>query len=539
MVRRTAQDWVAALNHAGQLASALAQEFDRIEAHDAKLALDGENRTVGIVAHDGTTVPFGPAHGLRALVVGDSITAQAEVTLSLASPYVVDNGDGTMTVTRNGHAVAPGYPFRVVGPQASTNLMAGEVLAVTDDNNFTATIQGVTHGVTSPSTGTVIFPLRRSARGWLTWLEVLRGELFRSTWCAVPGAATSDLLSLVLSTTAGPHDVAFVCAGMNDIYSDGDALATIQANAALLLAAVAARADRLYVLSVPPRNSADASWSAGKQTIHTGFNRWLYEQCLANGWHWISTARAVANGASYMNAAADEPDPAEAFMFDNTHPSSVGAYAIAKLVNALLPSPLGVTGWKPAHADELGADAGNIITDGSFATDAGGVATGWTVSDTSTNMSVTPTCEARTVAADGDALGKNQLLTINYGTASGTASTRFRKNNIHASLTAGQWVSFRVHFSVADAAGLLGIELAIFGTLASGRFWQVYGMNRDSNADPHTDTPIAGVLQTPPAQIPEDLNDVDIWVRPYISSAQSGDLVLKLWHPELRMWAAE
>lgn len=472
------------------------------------------------------------------LLVGDSITSQSEVTLSLSTPYAVDNGDGTVTVTRTSHGAGVGQPFRLISPAVATNVMEGVVTSVTDANNFVGTISGRLHAVVSATTGSVIFPQRRSTRGWYTWLETLLGEMFDTTWCAVGGARIQNCLALVEASDSSLHDVAFVCVGMNNIYADGDTLAAMQTYMQALLSAVESRARMVMLLSVPPRNSADANWSAGKQTIHTQFNRWLYEVARSSGYIWINTARTVANGVSYLNPAATEPDPIASFSFDNTHPSGPGAYAMGKAVYTAILPHIGVAGgWKPAHPDELGADAGMIVTDGTFATDTGGVATGWAQSDTTTNSIVGNSCEDRTVAADGDALGRNQLITYRYGTATGTASTRFRKNNIQASFTAGQMVQVRVPFSVADAAGLLALDLSITGTYSDSTVWQVHAHNQDTNADPFTDTPITGVLQTVPCLIPANLSDVDIWVRPFISSAQSSDLTIKLWHPQVRMWS--
>lgn len=512
-----------------------------IDAAGARVKFSGRGPYSGIDA-DGNRFSFGGAQSdafIKALLVGDSITSQSEVTLSLGSPYAVDNGNGTVTVTRTSHGCGVGQPFRLISPQESTNAMDGIITSVVDANNFIGTIGSRTHAVTSATAGSVILPQRRSVKGWYTWLETLLGEMFDTTWCAVGGARIQNCMTLVEASDSSLHDVAFVCVGMNNIYADGDSLATCKTYMEALLSVVEARSRMVVLLAVPPRNSADANWSAGKQTIHTQFNRWLYEVARTSGYIWINTPRVVANGASYRDASASEPDGTASFMFDNTHPSGVGAYGIGKAVYDAISNRVGVLGgWKPSHPDDLGADAGLVVTDGTFATDAAGVATGWAQSDTTTNSIVGNSCESRTVADHGDAVGRNQVITYRYGTATGTASTRFRKNNIQASLTAGQMLQVRVPFSVASAAGLLAVELAVFGTYTDGTFWQVYGCSQDSNADPFTDTPITGVLQTVPCQIPADLSDVDIWIRPYISSAQASDLTLKVWHPQVRMYEA-
>jgi len=65
----------------------------------------------------------------------------------------------------------------------------------------------------------------------------------------------------------------------------------------------------------------------------------------------------------------------------------------------------------------------------------------------------------------------------------------------------------------------------------------VYGSSLDSNVDVMTDSR-SGVLMTRPITIPPGITDADVWVRIYISSAQSvgNDLVVKMWQPVARMW---
>ena len=221
-----------------------------------------------------------------------------------------------------------------------------------------------------------------------------------------------------------------------------------------------------------------------------------------------------------------------AIAFDNTHPSAVGAYALGSAAYAAYPSSFWNTIPTAAHDDQLGADSGNLLTDSAFATNTGGVATGWATASSTANMNVATTCIPRTVSVDGDAFGYKQRYIISYGTATGTASTQFKKSSMHALMTPGRKVRFSVKVSADSAAtGLLGIETTIFGTTANG-FWLVYGMTLDSSADPLTGA-ISGTIFTPPAIVPPDLSDCFLYVRPYISSAQSSSLTIDIWQPRL------
>jgi len=482
-----------------------------------------------LVSGDGNSFPL--ASALRsALFVGDSITAYAETVLSTTS--VTNLGNGTANIQRTSHSLVVGQKVRLAAAaDPALNVMQATVISVTDANNVIASLDGPVHTVTGAS-AVVAFVDRSSTRGWPTWLETFSGEPLARTWSAIPGARIDDCAALLPLIAAGTTDMAFVCIGMNDIYTDGATLADMQAGWRDLVTQVRKRTSRIVVLSVPPRDSADGSWSSGKQTVHTAWNRWLYDQCAANGWEFVDTWSATSGGATYVNGAATNPDPLAAMAFDSTHPSMRGAAAIGGAVWAKVSKWFGVQGWKAAHPAAIGADAGNLLTGSDFATDTAGVATNWSRTDVTANMSATFTCASRTVASDGDAAGRNQLLTLNYGTASGTASCRLRRNAIHGLLVAGGSYVLSVPFSVAGATGLLGMELTALGT-ASGNTFFVQEHFQDSNADPMIGD-FSGRLITPVFVCPAGLSNLDIWVRPYLSSAQSGDVVIKLWQPLLR-----
>lgn len=475
------------------------------------------------------SVASGAGNLVRALFVGDSITAYAETTPAVTA--VTALGGGLANVQQTSHSLSLGQKIRIAAAATpEVNVLSATVVTVTDPNNFVVSLDGPVHQVT----GTV--PVinqqdRASTRGWVNWFESFAGQPLARTWAAVPGATIATATDLLSKITAGTESIAFVCIGMNDIYSRGDALTTMQANFSLLMAAVKQRANRIAVLSVPPRNSADSAWSTGKQTVHTGFNRWLYDQCAANGWEFIDTWRATQNGVTYVNAGAANPDPTTGFAHDNTHPSMRGAAAIGAAVWAKVSKFFGVQGWKAAHPAAIGAAAGNLLTASDFASATAGVASNWSKDSATANMGATFTVAARAVATDGDACGKNQVMTLNYGTAAGTASVRFRRNAVHGLLAAGQRYYMAVQFSVTGALGLVGLELAMFGTVGS-TFWLIFGHNQDSNALPITGD-FSGVLYTPIATCPAGLTNLDVWVRPYLTAAQTTDVVIKCWQPQI------
>lgn len=482
-------------------------------------------------------LPAYQTYPITALVCGDSITAYYDTALTLTAPYAVDNGDGTATFFRTTHGLGVGDSFRIGGAsQQKFNLMDGTVLKVLNSGSFTAKLTGRVNNITSSTGGTIYFPGRRSQRGWLCWVEEKMGTLFETTWCAMGAAKIANVMNLMTVTPLlDAYDYGFVMIGMNDVY-DGNSYTQIVTEYAELLARMRQKCKRVVILSISCRNSADSNWSAAKQAVHIQVNRWLYDYARANNCLFVDTWRSVANGVTYVDSSATNPDMNAVMAFDNTHPSGVGAKAIGYAVWDAIDDEIKVGPWVGAHNEQISTNAGNIFTNSDFATDTGGVATGWASSDSTTNMNVTPTVAARTVATDGDALGQNQIITCNYGTATGTASTRFRRNNFQASLTAGQYLQCFMPYSLSGALGLLAVSIELVLTDGTST-WLVYGSSLDSNADAFTDDR-SGVLITKPIVIPAGVTDADVWARIYLNSSQSAgnDLVVKFWQPVVRMW---
>lgn len=476
----------------------------------------------------GTLVAATPLRSL--LAVGDSITSYFEATVTVTS--ITNLGNGTARVNTAGHSMCVGQKIRTAAaPDPTVNRLSASIISITDANNFIISLDGQQHTVTGNSP-VMARQDRLSTRGWLNWLETLAKQPFAKTIAAVPGATISQMRSVVSNLPVGQEDFATICAGMNDIYSAGNSLATLQADFAGLLQAVKARTSNICIISVPCRDSADGAWDTTKQDIHTAFNRWLYDLAAYFGYDFVDSWAAVQGGVTYVNAANTNPDPNTSMAFDTTHPSMRGAYAIADAVLNVCSKKLGVRGWKAPHAAAINSAVGNLLTGSNFATNTAGVATGWLRDSVTANTSAVFTTEARTVVADGDSSGFNQVITANYGTSTGTAEFRFRKNGIHTVLTAGNSYQMYVPFTVTGALGLIGLELACFGTVGS-TFDLIFGHNQDSNTDAMVGS-FSGVLMTPVFVCPAGLTNMDTWVRGYLTSAQNTDVIVKLYQPLLK-----
>jgi lysophospholipase L1-like esterase len=488
----------------------------------------------GIIGGDSRLIKSGSRRPYTALVAGDSITAFGEANIAVTS--ITDNGDGTATVVKSSHLVNVGQPCRMnVTAQQATNVMDSSVVAVIDANTIKIALGGRTHKVTGGGSPNIVLPWRRGSRGWFSAMESYLGVPFQATWCAVGGATSSQIADLLDATPqAEIADLGFVCIGMNDIYALGTDFPTTQAAVKKLIDKVRARSTRMVIIAVPPRNSADsANWTSAKQAVHTKLTRWQHQYAQQIGALFYDPSGAVWNGVPYMNPAATNPDPNVSMMFDFTHPAHPAAKAMGYGIGALLAPDMGVKGWRPTHRSQIGTDTGNLLVNADFSASTAGVANTWTISSVTTGLNVTPSIAARSIASgDSDAIGFNQVITANYGTASGLGLLSFQRSGIQALLTPGSTIQWRMLASVANAIGLLALEITISGIVSGTTTWQVYGNGLDGNLKP-----VAGAfseyLMTPPAVVPAGLTSCNIFVRAIIDSTQTTDVTIKFAQPEM------
>lgn len=471
-----------------------------------------------------------------AIVLADSIGLYSEVVLTASA--LTNNGDGTATVTISaGHASCVGTPVRLGATTAKkTNAMDAVITAVASSTVFTCALAGRTHSATGAGPGNVAFPQRRSSKGFVTAYETLRGKQFDTiTWCTVGGGTAAHVHELARVSNPGPYSVAFVCVGMNNVYSVDQSFATAWAEIEALLTFARDVARYVVVVSIPPRDSGGAFWSSDKQTVHNQLNRRMHLECMRYGLIWINSWRATWGGVSYVNGGATNPDPTAAMTADGTHPSMPGAYAMAAAIDAKLTPLIDLDGYLAAHASMIGADAGNILTDSNF---SGGTTapTNWGITNVTSGASVTGSMENRTVAADGDAFGRNALATFNYGSASGQASFRYtRSSSLHASLTAGKKFKAYIPFSIKNGLDIQGFDLVIGGTMSGGQSWFVQGNLVDSNTDGFAGD-VEGLIETVESVIPSGISACQPYVRVLFGSGQTSDAEFRWWHPVFRVY---
>ncbi|HMW19354.1 MAG TPA: SGNH/GDSL hydrolase family protein, partial [Accumulibacter sp.] len=416
----------------------------------------------------------------KTLLVGDSI-AQFFLDSAPSVTAIVDNGNGTATATFSGsHNYYVGSEIFVnSAPQSKFNTFGSLVTAQQNSNPYTVTYALSSRN--SPVTGandaaTLCYYMKRySCLGGASWFEFFAGDKINWTLACAGGAESTQALTMLNDALSlgEIYDDVIVCCGMNDIYAHGNSYATNQTNLAALLVKAANTGARLWTLLVPPRNSADAIWSAGKQTIHNQTNKWLWEYTRSLGGTPIDLWRATHNGSTWINSGATNPDPTTGFTSssDYTHPLNIGASAMGLAISSVFSangprsfvgSHGGITGQGNLFANPKLTGTGGTKTAGS-GTINGTVPDSWTVEITWGTPTVTLTSPARTVSADGDADGNN-LQAVFAWSGSGTQVFRLiNTTSLHGSVTPGTRYRVKFPVTITGASGMTGMECVLFG----------------------------------------------------------------------------
>lgn len=508
--------------------------LDLVKFALARFKRDLVGNIIGLIGPDNLLRKLGFSRAYTMLVAGDSITAFSESTVTATS--IVDNGNGTATVVKAAHGLSPGQPIRMnVTAAQKTNVMDSVILSVIDANTFTIQLGGRTHKVVGGGAPNYILPWRRASKGWFGHMEERLGVTFKTVWCAVGGATSSQIYDLVVATPLTEiQDIGIVYTGMNDPYNGLD-FPTAQADRKKLIDAVRARSALTVVVAIPPRNSADTTyWTAARQAVHTKLNRWAHQYAQQIGAIFYDPSGATWNGKTYIDPTAANPDPYVPYMFDNTHPAHPAAKAVGYGIGDAIQPFMGVKAWKPWHKSQIGADTGNLVVNADWSSNAGGLPTNWTIVGQTAGTNLTTTIVPRSIAnGDSDNVGNNAVITFNFGTATGTlAQFSFQRSGIQGLLTPGSTVQWKMlSVAIQNAIGLLATEITISG-IANGLVWQAYSGGLDGNTKPVAGSWTAP-LAAPPVVVPAGLTSANILVRVLYDNTQTTDGTVKFAQPEL------
>ena len=479
-----------------------------------------------------------PATGAGAgLFVGDSNTSFA-FDQGPTVTAIADNGDGTATVTFNAsHNWAVGQRITVNNSTVrALNVFDAEVTAQVNTNPYTVTFR--LGGRTSPVVSGVaastqtLYSLRYSPLGFLPWLEALQNRRMGAILAAAGGADSTQALTMFedaqnAAMASHASDVVIMI-GTNDVFARGWDFATAKASIQALVDAVSALPVRIWWLTPPPLNSANAAWTSGKQTVMNRLIRWMARYAPTIGATFVDTWRGAQNGSSFVNGGAANPDATANFLgADNTHTTNLGALAIARALNTAMREVQATRalGFQGAHAATQ--NQGNVLTNsrltgtGGTKTPGSGTISGsapdsWTVEITSGTGTITLTNPARTVANDGDTDGNNLQVIPSVS----ATTWRLLQSGLQAAVTAGEVRDLYIPVTITGAAALTGVELIIFGTKSAGGNENI-GLAGTSQA---ITGDFSGTLRVPRWTVPSGLTALSVFLR--FTGATAGTFVI-------------
>lgn len=233
--------------------------------------------------------------------------------------------------------------------------------------------------------------------------------------------------------------------------------------------------------------------------------------------------------------------PKAGYSIDETHFTTLGAYAVGKALGAFI-SKLLPEGHKNISSPDDLYDAtanpnGNLLTNptltGTTGTTSapvtGSTATGFrTLRNTSIGTACAASKEAR---ADGR--GTYQVLTFTPSQSAGSELFYFQTSttSISHNLPVGTWVRASVEVDVGAWAGWQGVSMYLRDGATGGII--AYGME-DYSADAWPSEAWKGIIQTPAFQIVDAASTLQWRVQVKVNNAIAGPGVLKIGCAELR-----
>lgn len=357
--------------------------------------------------------------------------------------------------------------------------------------------------------------------GALSWAQALSGQKLSivNPDAALGGTTSQDWVSGRLETyLAGYSPGWIVCfLGINDVSNDVP-LATTQANLTAIYDRCLATGAKLIIADVGPYGSTyvvTGETLAQKTAKRTLLNTWIANYVATHSNCWLLPQYAALVDASnvngYMLGAYNDTVGTTGL-----HTTAAGSRAVGQLIAniwaavGVADAGLHATGYVDSF--DYDATAKNRIsnpmmlgTGGSNTPGAGTtitpttIAASWTVATAAGGASTTVcTTAARTLAADGDTVGQNQVLTITGANANDVVS--LRTGSISTRFAEGDIVEAEMFVRVTGASGLKGIRL-LMNSIQGGVTFTSTGMSYPSAGVSYDQADAAFVIKTPPLSI--------------------------------------
>lgn len=492
------------------------KDRDGGETFFGRQSTDPNNNTVLIV--DNETIRPSAKTGANFVLVGDSITAQANQTVTVTAMTRASN---VVTATATAHGLLSGQKVKICN--AMPDDFNGEYTVTRDtdanggDNAFTFTSVGSDGAATlsgHPSSGTfeVRVMERYTSRGWWPWLESAFSGGVRLAKNAAVGGWTSHYAASAaglafLDDQIGDEVPTDICIayGINDCVA-GTAVADQITDLTTLCEWGKAKGARVWLETIKPAESGYAN-STNINELVAKVNRELRNYARdTDGVYLVDTYSAVVNPATGHCTAG--------LTSDNIHPNE--GCARVKLGPTWYAAMNGIV--KPANYlamgvfDNYGADtASKVLWDtGPWAVTTGGTATGGVTGDISATLTVE---ESGDVAnATVCAFGAGTARSDGFGYDQECKQTAAAANDLtQVTLTTptlarfvGQRVRVLVPFTITGntAGNIKGLYAHIRQTVGSNTGFSYSGSNATSNALwGVSDDTITGVMCTPPMLI--------------------------------------
>ena len=444
------------------------------------------------------------------MLFGDSITERAFKYISLASSGITDNGDGTATAliatapNSTTNQVSVGEVIRVLGSATPKfNQLEATVTAVSNSPAYSITYTLGANYADTPFTEApqIVRYTRLTPKGWWTYFQHLANADFEVVGNCAQGGTQIAYITQILQRQY-PNVSArfgFVLAGINDIYVGSRTLAQMIADMTELLGLAVQRVQHLVVFTIPAMGSSKSGWSTARMQQQMQFNRWLTQYAAGIGAIVVDSNAATSNNVPYGSPSDTNGVPSSGMVTDNTHPTAVGAYALAKAAYAKVQDLVTVGALWPTNAvdsvyydadSKYMLDASHVLLSGTGGTKTAGSGTisgnspdGVTVAwiTSGSGLTATLTTPARTVADDGDAVGDNLVIALS-GTAGALSLLRISVAATAARFAFGDLIRSIARVKLAAPTGVLALNLICRAVQSSMARLDAAGMEDTDNA---------------------------------------------------------
>lgn len=413
-----------------------------------------------------------------AVILGDSRMARGNASIAVAAANVVGDGS-TTTITTAGQAVLDG---RVSLSQSGSAFLDHKIFQATNVDANVFTIKSGLNG-TPPSPVVITIHSQISERGWFPWLNAkLGGRFMVLNYAAIGGEVVTDWIARLQTDVLNYKPATcFIGGPINDCAAGTDP-ATILARLMTVWQMLNAAGIAIVQETVAPLFTGHANFAVATP-IRLRLNRLIRAQCLAQNVPCVDSDAAIQD----MTPAALASAITNALDTDNIHYSAYGARLMAEAAQPVVsslwsaPSILAASPVENITADALSNQlidtspwaAAGVVNPANV---TGTVATGFTLQRTAGAGLVTGAAVVqRTVGADGDAIGFNQVFVM---TSAGAGETwQLFPASIRSRLVIGGQYRFGCKIKLSGTAGanLRGIQfqMALAGAAQSAivRAW--------------------------------------------------------------------